>query len=206
MKPVNKLLEVIQKEGRPHPIVVKYLRDKLLSSTSSNHLEIELRLGNHVFDPELPPKFVEESLKRQLVLHAKSKQSSVATLAKEFAEHSVFFRPDLSLQRLVAMEKFCVSSMLEKKTDVHLDVVFRGGGGKRMTWDVQSGEIFENTKLLKENVDLLHQGQFYRLSTALEKVKQMQREEVEELFNTAASTEHATRKDTPSGLNSWTFP
>lgn len=160
-----------------------YLADKIMSHSSLKRIEIELRKGKLIPTGKtvnVPQLVYSLSYQNPILVSCNIKngpnylQNSLLSLEKLYTRfesaisESDFYELSTYFCEFIAKEnqetEFTVDFILNKNPQEKDN----SQTGDRFTWDLKSNSFCENSKLNKENIDIIHQGYEYRLSTCQE--------------------------------------
>ena len=189
-----------------------YIRDKLLSVSPNEHIEVELRLGRFTAKPDIDPLAIELSNQNPLILQSSFSNDMpyLKSITRGFSSHQFSFDPNISSTKFFMLERLCsaylsptlngnpstaqqlntsTAQQLNTSTaqpQITLDILIKGSSSNRVTWDLRTNQLFENSKRGKENIDILHQGEVYRLSTARETTQALNASALESMLSSGS--------------------
>ena len=167
----NNIFPISYRPADVKSFTYNYIAKKLMEK---KNIEIELRMGYFYSEDSyrsLKKHHYELSYQNPFIVNSTVKEDKkfLDSLVRDFKYLDYKFRPNLENKEfyrvLELMDKFKKEGEI-KKNEVMVD--FITSSKKRFTWNLTKNEVAENTKKNKENIDFLHQGKEYRLSSAEE--------------------------------------
>ena len=159
-----------------------YISDKILREKEG--LEIEVRLGKFSNKEKISLSDKQRDISYQGPLLVNSNFQIPQNLTKSSLSYlnktKYFFNPSISEKTFFGINSTLEKSLGEPVSELTVDF---GVSGERYTWIVKSSEFFNTSKINKENLDVLHQGLEYRISTSVESKKKLNPSEILKIFS-----------------------